>query len=153
MIRNRSLSFLALALFALISVGGAQAQQLSSKLQNAVGLWQVVNSDGEPGGRVETYLVGNSLFGKVVQVRPGRSDRDLCDKCSGEQKNQLILGMVILRDFHAEGDDWVDGTALDPENGKVYKGKIWAVGKDNLRMRGFIGIPLLGRTESWIRIR
>jgi len=153
MIRNRSLSFLALALFALIFVGGAQAQQLSSKLQNAVGLWQVVNSAGEPGGRVETYLVGNRLFGKVVQVRPGRSDRDLCDKCSGEQKNQLILGMVILRDFHAEGDDWVDGTALDPENGKVYKGKIWAVGTDNLHMRGFIGFPLLGRTESWTRIQ
>jgi len=68
-------------------------------------------------------------------------------------KNKLILGLVILRDFHPEGDDWVGGTAVDPENGKEYQGKVWAVGKDSLHMRGFIGIPLLGRTEVWKRIQ
>jgi uncharacterized protein (DUF2147 family) len=76
----------------------------------------------------------------------------VCDKCSGEYKNQLILGMVIMRNFHPDGDDWVGGTVVDPENGKEYQGKIWTVGKDNLHMRGFIGISLFGRTESWVRI-
>jgi len=76
----------------------------------------------------------------------------VCDKCSGEYKNQLILGMMLMRNFHAEGDDWVDGTVVDPENGKEYKGKIWAVGTDRLKMRGYIGISLLGRTESWVRL-
>ena len=46
----------------------------------------------------------------------------------------------------------VDGTVVDPDNGKEYKGKIWAVGNDNLKMRGYIGISILGRTESWVRI-
>jgi uncharacterized protein (DUF2147 family) len=46
----------------------------------------------------------------------------------------------------------VDGTVVDPENGKEYKGKIWAVGKDTLKMRGYVGISLLGRTESWVRL-
>ena len=46
-----------------------------------------------------------------------------------------------------------NGTVVDPENGKEYKGKIWAVNKDTLRMRGFIGISLLGRTETWTRIK
>jgi len=41
---------------------------------------------------------------------------------------------------------------VDPENGKEYKGKIWAVGKDKLFMRGYVGISLLGRTQSWVRI-
>jgi uncharacterized protein (DUF2147 family) len=41
---------------------------------------------------------------------------------------------------------------VDPENGKVYKGKVWAVGQDKLNMRGFIGFSLLGRTESWTRL-
>ena len=41
---------------------------------------------------------------------------------------------------------------MDPENGKEYKGRIWAVGNDKLSMRGFIGISLLGRTENWVRI-
>ena len=141
----------ALALLALVSVAGTRAQQLTPKLQNAIGHWQIVNSDG-PGGQAEIYLENGKLFGRVTQVRPGRTPRDMCDKCSGEYKNQLILDMVIMRNFHAEGDDWVGGTVVDPENGKVYKGKIWTVGKDSLHLRGFIGISLLGRTENWVRI-
>ena len=141
----------ALALFALVTVAPARAQQLSPKLQNAIGRWQTY-SDGKPGGQVETYLVNGKLFGKVTQMRPGRAPLDRCEKCTGELKNQLILGMVILRNFRAVGDDWVDGTAVDPENGKEYKGKIWSVGNDKLSMRGFIGISLLGRTENWVRI-
>src|SRR5271157_3279106 len=123
-----------------------------AETSEAHGHRQVVNSDGTPGGKAETYLVEGKLFGRVTEVRPGRTPRDVCDKCSGEYKNQLILGMVMMRNFHPEGDDWVGGTVVDPENGKEYKGKIWAVGKDSLHMRGFIGISLLGRTESWVRI-
>jgi len=136
----------------LAPVRGALAQQLSEKLQNAIGHWQVMNSDGTAGGKVDTYLENGKLFGRVTEVRPGRTPKDVCDKCSGEFKNQLILGMVNMREFHAEGDDWVGGTVVDPENGKQYKGKIWAVDKDTLRMRGFIGISLLGRTETWTRL-
>jgi uncharacterized protein (DUF2147 family) len=150
--RRKTLCAFAFALLALVSVAGARAQQLSPKLQNAVGHWQIVNSDGTPGGKADTYLENGKLFGRVTEVRPGRTPRDVCDKCSGEYKNQLILGMVIMRNFHPDGDDWVGGTVVDPENGKEYQGKIWAVGKDNLHMRGFIGISLFGRTESWVRI-
>ncbi len=150
--RQIPLCLLALAFFAPVSIAPASAQQLSQKLQNAVGHWQVIGSDGKPGGKVDTYLENGKLFGRVTEVRPGRTTHDLCDKCSGEYKNQLILGMVILSNFHREGDDWVEGTVVDPENGKEYKGKIWAVGSDKLRMRGFIGISLLGRTEEWVRI-
>ena len=150
--RHKSLCAFAFALCALLSLSAAGAQQLSPKLQNAIGRWQIVNSDGTPGGKAETYLENGRLFGRVTEARPGRTPRDVCDKCSGEYKNQLILGMVFLRNFHAEGDNWVDGTVVDPENGREYKGKLWAVGKDSLHMRGYIGISLLGRTESWVRI-
>ena len=138
---------------AVVAGGAARAQQLSEKLQNAVGHWQVMNSDGTPGGKVDTYLENGKLFGRVTEVRPGRTPKDVCDKCPGDLKNQVILGMVNMRDFHPEGDDWVGGTVVDPENGKEYKGKIWAVDKNTLRMRGFIGISLLGRTETWTRLR
>jgi uncharacterized protein (DUF2147 family) len=60
--------------------------------------------------------------------------------------------MIFLRNFHPDGDDWVEGTVVDPENGKLYKGKLWAVGSDKLQLRGYIGISLLGRTETWVRI-
>lgn len=144
--------FCAVGTLLLLCSAAIPAQQLSPKLQNAVGHWQVVNSNGSPGGKVDTYLEGGKLFGKVTEVRPGRTPKDLCDKCSGEYKNQLILGMVIMRDFHVQGDDWVDGTVVDPENGKEYRGKIWSVGKDTLKMRGFILVSLLGRSETWTRI-
>ena len=151
-IRCKCLFAIVLVLQALILAADARAQQLTPKLQNAIGRWQGVNSNGKPAGRVELYLENGKLYGRVTQVRPGRTPQDVCDKCSGEYKNQLILGMVIIRNFHPEGDDWVGGTIIDPENGWEYKSKIWAVGKDRLQMRGFIGISLLGRTESLVRI-
>ena len=150
--RHKSLCAFAFALCALLSLSTAGAQQLSPKLQNAIGRWQIVNSDGTPGGKAETYLENGRLFGRVTEARPGRTPRDVCDKCSGEYKNQLILGMVIMRNFHPDGDDWVGGTVVDPENGKEYQGKIWTIGKDSLHMRGFIGVSLFGRTEVWTRI-
>jgi uncharacterized protein (DUF2147 family) len=152
MIRNRWFCVLMVAFWSAIPFAGAAAQQLTPKLQDAIGHWQAMNSDGTPSGKVETYLVDGKLFGRVTEVRPGRTPKDVCEKCTGAYKNQLILGMVLMRDFHPEGDDWVEGTVVDPENGKEYKGKIWAVGKDTLKMRGFVGISLLGRTESWVRI-
>ena len=72
----------------------AAAQQLTPKLQSAIGRWQVMNSDGSPGGKVDTYLVNGKLFGKITELRPGRKPNVVCDKCSGEYKNQLVLGMV-----------------------------------------------------------
>jgi len=143
----------AAAIIALLTVAGARAQQLTPKLQNAVGHWQIMNSDGTPGGKADTYMENGKLFGRVTEVRPGRTPKDLCNKCSGEYKNQLILGMIFLRNFHPDGDDWVGGTVVDPENGSTYKGKIWAEGNDKLHMRGYIGISLLGRTEVWVRLK
>ena len=91
--RMKTLSIFALALLALASVAPARAQLLTPKLQNAIGKWQVIDSEGKPGGQVETYLENGKLFGRVTQVKPGRTDKDVCEKCSGELKNQLILGM------------------------------------------------------------
>jgi uncharacterized protein (DUF2147 family) len=141
-----------LSLCVLIFADLGHAQKLSSKLQNAVGHWQVINSDGSQGGQVETYVENGVLFGKVTGARPGRAPDSVCDKCPGELKNQRIMGMVVIRNFHPEGDDWVGGTLVDPENGKEYKGKMWAVGNDKLSMRGFVGISLFGRSATWVRI-
>jgi len=107
MILHRCRCVFLLIFFTLLAVAAVGAQQLSPKLQNAVGHWQVLDGNGKPGGQVDTYLVDGKLFGRVTQLRPGRSPHDLCDKCSGDNKNQLILSMVIMRDFHPDGDDWV----------------------------------------------
>jgi uncharacterized protein (DUF2147 family) len=149
--RRHGLSILAFVLIVLASVA-APAQQLPPALQSALGHWQVINDDGKPWGQVEVYLVNGKLFGKITQLRPGRHPGDVCDKCSGELKNQPIMDMVIIRNFKPDGSAWTGGTVVDPENGKEYKGKIWTVGQDKLSMRGFIGFSLLGRTQSWTRL-
>ena len=143
-----SLCALALVLFAIATF----AQQIPPALQNAVGYWQVMNDDGSLGGQVETYLVNGQLFGKVTKLKPSRHPGDVCDKCSGELKNQPILGMVFLRNFKPDGEQWTGGTVVDPDNGKEYKGKVWNEGKDKLHLRGFVGISLFGRSESWVRL-
>lgn len=128
-------------------------QQLSPALQAAIGQWQVIEEDGKLGGHVETYLIDGRLFGKITQSRPERPPDEPCAKCPGEFKDKPVLGMVVIRDFRPEGDRWVGGTVLDPKNGKIYKGKIWTEGDDRLRLRGYVGIALLGRTEAWVRLR
>ena len=98
-------------------------------------------------------LAGNSSA--VLQAPPGAGKTTLVPLALLDQpwlKNQRIMGMIIIRNFHPDGDDWVGGTVVDPENGKEYKGKIWAIGKDKLGMRGFVGISLIGRTATWTRV-
>ena len=148
---SRSLCSVALALFALATFSAANAQHLSQKLQNAVGRWQIIDR-GAPQGKAETYLENGKLFGKITETRAGRVAHDVCAKCSGEDKNKPIVNLVFIRNFRPEGDQWVDGTILDPDNGKHYKAKIWADGNNKLRMRGFMGVSVLGRTETWIRL-
>ncbi|MDR3763002.1 MAG: DUF2147 domain-containing protein [Acidobacteriota bacterium] len=151
-LRNCALACMAAAL-TFAGAGTLRAQQLNDKLQKAVGHWQVINNEGKPWGKVDTYLVDGKLYGKVTELRPGRQPNDMCEKCSGELKNKPLMGLVIIRNFHPGGDDWVGGTVIDPENGKEYKGKLWSVGDGKLSMRGYIGISMLGRTENWVRLK
>lgn len=78
-----------------------------------------------------------------------------CDKCSDERKGKPILGMQILRGLQATSDKarWDGGEILDPNKGKIYKSRITLIeGGKKLEMRGYIGAPLLGRTQVWIRV-
>jgi len=60
--------------------------------------------------------------------------------------------MRILKDFSYNGDNlWEDGTVFDPDNGKTYSAKMWLEDENTLKLRGFIGFSLLGRTVVWSR--
>jgi len=77
-----------------------------------------------------------------------------CDLCSDERKGKPILGMQILRGLKPTDDKarWDGGEILDPNKGKIYKSRITLIdGGKKLEMRGYIGAPLLGRTQVWIR--
>ena len=138
---------LALALGLALTLGAARALAAPSP----VGYWTTVDDDGKTHSSVvQIYARGKKLFGRIVQlIKPPEPDPK-CTECDGTRKNQRILGMEILRDFEADGDEWSGGHILDPRNGKEYKCYMEVLdGGKRLKVRGYLGIALLGRTQLW----
>jgi uncharacterized protein (DUF2147 family) len=144
---NRSL-FLVTACLALVNDPAAIAQD------SPAGLWSTINDrDGKPTGVVEIREVNGELVGVVrgILVDAG-PDVSICEKCTDDRKGQPILGMEILRHMRQNGDEWSGGEILDPENGQTYRAtmKLAEDGK-KLIVRGYIGIPMFGRSQTWVR--
>jgi uncharacterized protein (DUF2147 family) len=116
-----------------------------------IGRWKTIDdSSHKPKAIVEIYDQGGKLYGKIIKLfrEPGEEADPKCDKCTGAKKNQRVIGMVILEGLKQDGDEWKGGTILDPDNGKTYRCKI-KLEKGKLKVRGFIGVSLLGRTQYW----
>lgn len=119
-----------------------------------VGLWNTISdTDGKPTAVVEIREVNGQLSGVVrsLLVVAGPED-SVCARCSGERKGQRIVGMEILRHMRRDGDEWSGGEILDPENGKTYRATLRLTdGGQKLVLRGYVGLPLFGRSQTWIR--
>lgn len=138
--------------FALILIAFIFGHSLASA-QSITGRWKTIDDNtGEPRSIVEITEVGGKVFGKVIRLFP-RPDQDpdpVCDKCDSEDPryNKKIIGMEIIRNLVLQGAEYTNGDILDPENGKVYRSKLWIEGKD-LKVRGYWG-PFY-RTQTWLR--
>lgn len=120
-----------------------------------VGLWKNVDDvTGKPKALVRITEANGVFSGKIEQLirEPSEEQNPLCTKCEGANKDQPILGMMILVGLKKNGEEYSGGTILDPNNGKVYKSrlKLEDSGK-KLNVRGYIGLPLLGRSQTWLR--
>jgi uncharacterized protein (DUF2147 family) len=117
------------------------------------GYWTTIDDDGKTvSSVVQIYAVGPKLNGKIVELVNPREKDPKCSACDGAKRNQRIVGMEILWGLEKDGSEWSGGHILDPRNGKEYKCNVELVdaGK-TLKVRGFIGISLLGRTQYWRR--
>ncbi len=117
------------------------------------GRWKTVDDHtGKPRGIVLIYEQGGQFFGKIEKSLDPKNANKICDSCKDERKNQPVTGMVILRHLKPNGAEWSGGDILDPDNGNVYrcKAKLTEGGK-KLVLRGYIGISLIGRSQTWIR--
>lgn len=121
-----------------------------------VGLWKTIDDETKQ----EKSLVriaddGGTLTGKIEKIaNPDKQDAK-CDKCTDARKDQKILGMTIVEGVKKAGseDYWDGGTILDPNNGKIYKVRMTPIdGGKKLEVRGYVGMPLLGRTQTWVRV-
>lgn len=119
-----------------------------------VGQWTTIDdATNAPKSIVEIYEKEGKLFGKInkIYVKENESEDKVCDKCKGDLKDKKIVGMEILQNFQRKSEtQWEKGTILDPSSGKVYSCNIELIndGKD-LKVRGFVGISLIGRTQIW----
>jgi uncharacterized protein (DUF2147 family) len=132
--------------------GKTQAAETSAtSASSPVGYWTTIDDDGKtPSSVIQIYPKGKKLFGKIVQLINPREKDPKCTECEGPRKNQRIIGMEILRDFERDDDEWSGGYILDPRNGTEYKCYMELIeGGTRLKVRGYVGIALLGRTQIW----
>lgn len=119
------------------------------------GLWQTFDDDTHaPKALVQIADRAGVLSGRIVKLypSPGEDPDPRCVDCRGERRNQPVLGMTILWDFRHDGGLWDGGEVLDPESGDVYRATLrLRDGGDRLDVHGYIGIPLLGRSQVWTR--
>src|SRR5262249_23705356 len=156
--RSKLIGYTCVLIFLLSVCAAAQAQHTStrtSSLLSPVGRWKTVD---DATGKVKSVVViweqDTKLYGKIEKlIDPDPQDPNpRCTRCEGEMKDQPLIGLRIIWDLKKDGNQWSGGKILDPDNGKAYRCSIVVEdGGKNLKVRGFIGFSLLGRTQHWLR--
>jgi uncharacterized protein (DUF2147 family) len=149
----RLLLVLILSLFSTISMAENTVNESSP-----IGYWKTVDDvTGRVRSVVQIYETPNhELSGKIVKTfpTPGVAPITSCSKCDGERHDQPMIGLVIMEKLKLAEDksEWKGGEIIDPTTGKIYKCMIKAIDNNQkLHVRGYIGLPLLGRSQTWLR--
>ena len=144
---TRSLKTMTLAALAL------GASSVFAAGESPVGRWQTIDDEtGKPKSIVEIKEVNGELQGSVVELINPSKPNPTCEKCEGDRKDKPIQGMTILWGVKKDGNGWGDGKILDPQKGKVYGAKLEPeAGGQKLKVRGYLGVSALGRTQEWVR--
>lgn len=122
--------------------------------QDVVGKWKTIDDEtGKPKSIVEIYKDGNKYYGKIVEMITEKNKDGVCRTCETKYKNKNIIGLVILKDLEKDDDEYGDGEIMDPKNAKTYSCYIKLVSTNKLKVRGYLGFSLLGRTQYWYRVK
>ena len=135
----------------------AMASAAAMAQTTPAGLWKTIDDDG----KTEKSLVritdaGGVVTGKVEKIFDPAKANAKCEKCEGALKDQPVVGMTIITNVKQDPEEtnlWNGGEIVDPNNGKSYKVRLKPIeGGKKLEVRGYIGTPFLGRTQTWLRV-
>lgn len=126
---------------------------LTTFSQSVVGKWKTIDDEtGKPLSIIDIYEKDGKIYGKVHDILVSAHKKSLCINCSGSEKDKPILGMLVIKGLKKDGEEYNSGKILDPKSGKLYKCYITLESKDKLKVRGYIGLSLFGRTQYWYRM-
>jgi uncharacterized protein (DUF2147 family) len=125
----------------------------ASDLSSPAGRWQPIDEKtGQPLGLIRIYEDRGLFFGRIEPSSPTDDTSRRCSKCTDERRNQPIIGLLLIRNMRLEGDEYAGGDILDPDSGRIYGCKFRLIdGGRKLIMRGYIGLSLFGRSQTWQR--
>ena len=134
---------------ALSGLGGVASAQTSDSI---TGLWKTFDDETNQPAALVQIIEKNGVFSGAITKLLDTSGPSTCEKCTDSRKGKPILGMEILSGLKKTGESYSGGQILDPDDGEIYRAEMKL--KDQgakLDLRAYIGIPLLGRTQTWIR--
>ncbi len=142
---------LAASLTLAAAVGTAHAQA------SPVGVWKTIDDKTKTEkAQIRISEAGGVFSGKIEKLLASDAKQDaVCDKCGDDRKDKAMIGLEVIRGVKKSDSDntWDGGTILDAAEGKIYKVRIQtADGGKKLEVRGYVGAPMLGRTQTWIRV-
>lgn len=122
--------------------------------QSVVGKWKTIDDEtGKEKGIVVVYEKDGKIYGKISEILEEEHRNKKCTLCEGSDKDKPILGLTFIKGLTKDGNEYNGGKILDPQNGKLYKCYITLENNDKLKVRGYIGISLFGRTQYWYRVK
>jgi len=133
------------------------ALSAAAQATSPAGLWRTIDDSSKKDKSLVRIVEANGVYSGTVEkiVDPDSPKDAVCKDCSDERKDKPIVGMTIIRNVKQSADDkavFEGGDILDPNNGKVYRVKLKLIDNGSrLDVRGYIGTPILGRTQTWIR--
>lgn len=122
-------------------------------LSSPVGLWAPTDDQGRPQGLIRIFERDGAFYGRIEPSSPADDFAARCTRCTGNRKDQPIIGLVIMRHLKLKDGEYVGGDILNPRSGGIYRCKFHLTdGGRKLLMRGYLGISLLGRSLTWVRV-
>ena len=126
--------------------------EAQNKADDIIGNWLTA---GKEPAKIQIYKSGEKYYGKITWlINPTANGKPKVDNSNPDKskRNNPIIGLVLLSGFKFDGDDeWKEGDIYDPESGKTYSSYLYLKDRNTLKVRGYVGISLFGRTETWTR--